>query len=102
MTIPRWTTIGMFAFGVMHFILTWLQSRKTGTSYREKVLPAALFAGAVSIIFVREFFGDTPRWFDIPIMILLSSIILWLFGLWAVRLSRHLKESWRLQDKANK
>src|SRR5215470_1420692 len=100
--MPRWTTIFLFAFGVMQFILTWLQSRKTGKSPRETVLPAGLFAVAVSIIFVRELFGDTPRWFDVPVAILLWSILLWLFGLWAVRLIRHLKERWRLEDKPNK
>ena len=100
--MPRWTTVVLLAAAVMQSILAWLQSRKTGKSRRETVLPSALFAGAMSIIFVRELFGDTPRWFDVPVAILLWSILLWLFGLWAVRLSRHLKESWRLEDKANK
>jgi hypothetical protein len=102
MTIPRWSTIGLFVCVGMQLILTWLQSRKTRTNYRKSVLPAALLAGAVSIIFVREFFDDNPRWFDIPVAILLSSILLWLLGLSAVRLTRYLKESWRLEDKANK
>ena len=102
MTIPPWTTIGMFAGVNLNFILTWLHSKKTGKGIRESVLPAALAAGAVSIIFVREFFGDAPLWIDVPAMILLSSILLWLVGLSAVRLTRYLKEGWRLEDKTNK
>jgi len=105
MTIPRWTTIVLFAGVVMNFIMTWLQAKKTGTSFRESVLPSALVAGAVSIIFVREVIGDIgdrPRWIDIPFLILLSSIISYLLGLSAVRLTRFLRESWRLDDKENK
>ena len=102
MQIPRWTTIGIFAGVILQFILRWLQSKKTGKGIRESVLPAALLAGAFSIIFVREFFGDTPLWIDVPAVILLSSILLWLLGLSAVRLTRYLKEGWRLEDKTNK
>ncbi len=99
---PRWSTIGVFVMVVIQFILSWLQAKKTGKSFREAVLPAALIAGAVSIIFVREFFGDLPVWVDAPITILCSLIILFVVGLAVVRLKRYLKEAWRLEDKRDK
>jgi uncharacterized membrane protein YoaK (UPF0700 family) len=102
MTIPRWSTIGLFVGLVMQFILSWLQAKKTGKSFREAVLPSALMAGAFSIIFAREFFGDLPIWIDAPIAILFSLIILFVVGLAAVRLKRYLKEAWRLEDKKDK
>ena len=65
MTIPRWSTIGLFAAVVMQLILSWLQAKKTGRSFREAVLPSALLASGVSIIFLREFlatflYGSRP------------------------------------------
>jgi protein-S-isoprenylcysteine O-methyltransferase Ste14 len=102
MTIPRWTTIGLFVGLVMQFVLSWLQAKKTGKSFREAVLPNALLAVAFSIIFAREFFPDVPMWIEVPILILLSLIILFIVGLAAVRLTRYLKDSWRLEDKNDK
>ena len=102
MTMPRWTTIVFFVGVVMLFILNWLQAKKTGKSFREAVLPSALIAAAVSIICVREFFGDLPLWIELSLAILSSLIILFLVGLTAVRLKRYLKEAWRLEDKNDK
>lgn len=102
MIIPRWSTIGLFVLVVVQFILSWLQAKKTGRNFREAVLPSALIAGAVLIIFVREFFGDLPVWIDTPIAILCSLIILFLVGLAVVRVKRYAKEAWRLEDKRNK
>lgn len=90
---PRWSTIGVFVMVVIQFILSWLQAKKTGKSVREAVLPAALIAVAVSIILVREFFGDLPVWVDAPITILCSLIILFVVGLAVVRLKRYVKRS---------
>ncbi len=102
MTIPRLTTIVLFVALVVRFILSWIQARKTGKSFRGAVLPNALMAGAVSIILVREFFGDLPVWIDAPILILCFLLILIALGLWLVRLKRFLKESWRLEDQKDK
>jgi hypothetical protein len=102
MTIPRWSTIGVFVALALQFILSWLQARKTGKGFREAVLLNALLAGAIAIIVVREFFGDLPKLIDALIAILLSLIILFVVGLAAVRLNRYLKESWRLEDKRDK
>jgi uncharacterized membrane protein len=102
MLIPRWSTIGLFALLVMQFILSWLQAKKTGKSFREAVLPTALIAGAVSIIFVRESFGDLPVWIDAPIAILCCLIILCLASLAVIRFRSFVKEAWRLEDKKDK
>src|SRR5437868_13220238 len=102
MIIPRWSTIGLFLVVVMQFILMWLQAKKTGKNLREAVLPSALLAGTVSIIFVREFFRDLPLWIDAPIAILCSLIMLFVLGLWLAQLKRYLKGAWRLEDKTDK
>jgi uncharacterized membrane protein YoaK (UPF0700 family) len=102
MIIPRWSTIGLFLMLVIQPLLFWLQAKKTGKHLREAVLPNALMAGAVSIIFVREFFGDLPVWIEAPLVILCSLMILFVVGLAAVRLKRYLKEAWRLEDKNDK
>jgi hypothetical protein len=102
MTIPRWSTIGLFVWFVMQFILSWLQAKKADKSFREAVLPNALLAAAFSIIFAREFFSDLPIWIDAPFALALSLIILFGIGLAAVRLKRYLKEAWRLEDGRDK
>ncbi len=102
MTIPRWSTIAFFVVVVMQFILLWLQAKKTGKDFREAVLPSALLAGTVSIIFVREFFRDLPLWIDAPLVILCFLVILIVLGLWLVRVKRYLKDAWRLEDKTDK
>jgi peptidoglycan/LPS O-acetylase OafA/YrhL len=99
MPTPRWSTIGLFVFFVIQLIMSWFQARRTGKSFRAAVLPNALMAGALSIIFVREFFGDLPLWIDAPILILCCLIILVYVGLGLVRLERYLKEAWSLKDK---
>jgi len=102
MTIPRWSTIGLFAALVLQFILSWVQAKKTGISFRDAVLPSALIAGGVSIILAREFFGDLPVWIEAPLAILCSLLILFALGLLLVRLKRYLKGAWRLEDKTDK
>ena len=102
MTIPRWSTIGLFFGIVIQFVLSWLQAKKTGKSFRVAVLPNALMAGALSIMFVREFFDDLPVWIEGPIVILCFLLILMALGLWFVQLKRYLKEAWRLEDKKDK
>lgn len=102
MRIPDWSTIGVFVMVVIQFILSWLLAKKTGKNRRGAVLPAALIAGAVSIIFVREFFGDLPVWIDAPIAIVCSLIILFLAGLAAVRLKRFVKDAWRLEGERDR
>ena len=102
MIIPRWSTIGLFFGLVLHFILSWRQARKSGKSFRDAVLLNALLAAVFLIIFIRGFFGDFPLWIDAPITLLLALIILFSIGLATVRLSRHLKAAWRLEDKKDK
>ena len=102
MIMPRWSTIALSVALVAQFILSWLQAKKTGKSLREAVLPNALIAGAVSIIFVREFFGDLPVWIDAPNTILCLLLIIMALGLWLVQLNRYLKEAWRLEGKRDK
>jgi hypothetical protein len=102
MNIPRWSTIALFVMVFVQVILSWLQAKKTGRSFREAVLPGALMAGAVSIIFVREFFGDLPVSIDATITILCSLTILFVVGLAVVRLKRYLKEAWRMEDRREK
>ena len=102
MHIPRWSTIVVFVLIVIQLIRSWFQARRTGKSFRAAVLPDALIAGIISIIFVREFFGDRPLWIDLPIVILCSLIILTVLGLGLVRLKRFLKEAWSLEDKKNR
>jgi hypothetical protein len=102
MIIPHWSTIALSVALVVQFILSWLQAKKTGRSFREAVLPNALMAGGVSIILVREFFGDLPAWGDAPAAILCLLLILIALVLWLVQLKRYLKEAWRLEDKRDK
>ena len=102
MTIPDWSTIGLFIGPVVLFTLSWLRSRETGKSFRAAVLPYALLVAAGSIFFVRGFFGDLPLWIDAPIVVLCSLIILILLGLGLFRLKRHLQGAWRLEDKKDK
>jgi hypothetical protein len=102
MTIPRWSTIGLFVGPVVLFILSWLRAKETGKSFRAAVLPYALMAGAGSIFFVREFFGDLPLWIDAPLFLLCSLIILIVLGLQLFRLKRYLREAWWLEDKKDK
>jgi protein-S-isoprenylcysteine O-methyltransferase Ste14 len=99
MIIPRWSTIGLFTLVVIHFIVTWLRAKKTGESLREAVLPAALLAVAVMIVFVRGFFDDLAIWIDAPILTLCSLIILFLVGLTVVRSWRYVTDSWRLEGE---
>jgi hypothetical protein len=102
MTIPGWSTIGLFLTLVVQFVLSWDHAKKTGKSFREAVLPGALIAGGCSIPFAREFFGNLPVWIDAPLVILYSLIILFALGLLLVRLNRYLKDAWRLEDKKDK
>jgi hypothetical protein len=102
MIIPRWSTIGIFVVLVVQFIVLWLQAKKTGKSFRAALLPGALVIGAVSIILVRELFGDLPVWIEAPLVILCLLLILIALALFMVRLTRFLKESWRLEDKKDK
>lgn len=99
MIIPHWSTIGLFVALVTQVVLAWLQIRKTGKGFREVVLPNALAAGAVSIIFAREFFGDLPAWVDVPITILCLLLMVMAIGMWVVQFRRYLKEAWRLEGK---
>lgn len=101
MIIPRWSTIGLFVTLVTQFVLAWLQVRKTGKGFQGTVLPNALAAGAVSIIFAREFFGDLPAWLDAPITILCLLLMVMAVGLWLVRFRLYLKEAWRLEGKGD-
>jgi hypothetical protein len=102
MTIPRWSTIGLFVVLVMQFVLAWIQARTTGKSFRAGVLPNALIAGAISIAFARELFVEFPVWIDRTLAILCWLLILMALVLWLVRLKRHLKDDWRLEDKPEK
>lgn len=99
MTIPHWSTIGLFICLVPQFILSWLQAKKTAKSFREALLPSALIAGAISIGLVREFFGDLPLLIEVPIASLCWLLTLIALGLSLVRLKRYLKEAWRLEAK---
>ena len=102
MHIPRWSTIGLFVGLVVLFALSWLRAKKTGESFRAAVLPNVLMAGAGSIFFVREFFGDLPLWIDAPMLILCWLMILIVLGLGLVRFKRFLKEAWSLEAKKDK
>ena len=102
MNIPRWSTIGLVVGIVLQFVLAWLQAKKTGKRSRESVLPKALMAGALSIMFVREFFGEIPVWIEAPIAVLCFLMILFALGFWLVQLKRHLKDAWRLEDESDK
>ena len=101
MIIPRWSTTGLFIALVMQFILSWLQAKKTGKSFRGAVLPNALAAGAVCIIFVCEFFGDLPILLAAPVTSLCLLLLLMAVGLWLVQLTRYLKEAWRLEGEGD-
>lgn len=101
MTIPRWSTVGVFVVLVIQFILSWLRATKTGKSFRAAVLPDALIALAVSMLFVRAFFGDLPVWIDAPIAFICGLVILFLIALAAVRLKRYVTEAWRLEGKTD-
>jgi hypothetical protein len=102
MTIPRWSTIGLFALLLMQVILSWLQAKKRGKGFRGALVPTALMAGAISIAFAREFFVDLPVYIDVILVILCWLLILIALGFWLVQLKRYLKESWRLEDKTDK
>ena len=102
MTIPRWSTIGLFALLLMQVIVSWLQAKKSGKGFRGSLLPTALMAGAISIAFAREFFVVLPVYLEVILVTLCCLLILISLGLWLVRLKRFLKDSWRLEDKTDK
>jgi len=102
MTTPRWSTVGLFLALVLQFILSWAQAKKTGKSFREAVLPGALIAGGVSIIFAREFFNELPVWIEPPLVILCSLLILIALVLLLVRLKSYLNGAWRLEGEKDK
>ena len=95
MTIPRLSTIGLFVALVTQFVLAWVQAKKTGKSLREAVLPNALVAAAISILFAREFFGDLTPWVEGPLAILCLLLIVIALALWLVQLKRYLKDAWK-------
>ncbi len=98
-TIPRWSTIGLFVAIVVQFVFWWVQAKKTGKSFRSAVLPNALLAGAVSTAFAREFFAELPIWIDATLAILALLATLIAVGLWLVQLRRYVKDAWRLEEK---
>jgi len=102
MTIPRWSTIGLFALLLMQVIVSWLQAKKSGNGFRGSLLPTALMAGAISIAFAREFFVALPVYIDAILVILCWLLILIALGLWLFQLKRYVKEAWRLEDKPDK
>jgi len=102
MTIPRWSTIGLFALLLMQVIVSWRQAKKSGKGFRGSLLPTALMAGAISIAFAREFYIHLPVYIDVILVILCWLLILIALGLWLVQLKLYLKDSWRLEDKTDK
>jgi Kef-type K+ transport system membrane component KefB len=57
--LPKWTTFVIIAAFLVQFVLTWLQAKRSGKRFRSAVLPNALMAVAMSIVFARELFKDT-------------------------------------------
>jgi len=105
MNIPPWSTTGLFVCLVIQIITFWLIAKKRGKSIREAVLPSALLAGGVLVIFLRELFANVPHWLDVALGIVGSLIILLVLGLWLIRLKgfvSFLKDVWRLEDKTDK
>ena len=58
--IPHLTTIVLFLLILLQFLLFWTAAKRKGKTFREGVLPNALAVAAVTIVLVREFFGDLP------------------------------------------
>jgi hypothetical protein len=94
MFIPRWSTIGLFVLLMIQFVLALAHAKKTARSFREAVLPNALVAAAISIVFAREFFGDLTPWVEAPLAILCLLLILIALGLWLAQLRRYLNGLW--------
>lgn len=95
--IPRWSTAGLFILLVIQFLRAWIEARKAGKNFRSTVLPSALIAGGMSLIFVREFLGNLPSWIDATLAILVSLIMLAASLLAAVQLRKYLKTAWWLE-----
>ena len=99
MTLPKWTTIGLFIALLAQLALSWTQAKHNEKSLRSAVLPNALMAGGVSIIFIREFFKEIPIWIDATLVILVSIIMLLAVGLLLLQLKRYLKNAWNGNDQ---
>lgn len=91
MVVPRWGTIGLFVSIIVQFILSWARAKKTEKSFRAAVLPSALMAIAVSMIFVRFFFEEVPVWVDAPLLIFCFLLISIVLALWIVQFRRYSK-----------
>lgn len=99
MTLPTWTTIGLFVALLAQLALSWTRAKHNGKSFRSAVLPNALMAGGVSIILIREFLKEIPIWIDATLVILVSIIMLLAVGLLLLQLKRYLKNAWNGNDQ---
>lgn len=97
--IPRWGTFGLLGLLILQLIVAWRHAKKTGGGFRSTLLPNALAAAAVAIIFVREWFAYVPVWIDAPLVIVCLLLLLTAFLLWGVWLKRYVQEAWQLDER---
>jgi hypothetical protein len=102
MVIPQWSTIGLLVVFVMQLILVWRDANKTGKSLRTDVVPSALMAVAMTIIFVRSFFEDVPKWMDPPLAIFTFLILAIVLTLRIIQFKRYMKTAWWLDWRRDK
>jgi len=98
-TIPRWTTIFLFIAFVTQLAVAWVRAKHAETGFRSALLPQALIAAAISVVFVREFFEYVPIWIDLPLAILVGVANLIAMVLFMFKLKRYLRAQWLEQEK---
>ena len=99
MTLPKWSTFGIFVAIVANFLVSWVRAKHAEKGFRSALLPNALMAGGMSVVFVRDFFSDVPIWIDAPLAVLASSVILIALVLYLIKLKRFLINAWAEQEK---
>ena len=98
MPLPKLTTFAMFLAWVTQLVVAWVWERRGKRAFRS-ILHLALFAGAMLVIFVLEFFRDIPDWIEAPLMILVLATLLIAIALDVIKLKRYLKSAWTEQEK---
>ena len=97
-TIPRWSTIFLFIWFVVQLAVAWVRAKRAETGVGSSLLPHALIAAALSVVFVRDLFEYVPIWIDAPLVILVLIAILIALVLLRVRLKRYLINTWLEQE----
>ena len=99
MTLPQWTTFVILVSMIVQFVVAWLQAKRSGKSFRSAVLPNALMAVAMSIVFAHELFREVPAWIDDSLALIALLLFLSAGVGFLVQLKHYLKNAWHPQQK---